>query len=277
MPGVHRAMETPPSSPAPFLYSRLHALSADEYGGHGLLPANFGFARKTNSLPIGLGEFAAASWYCPIVFTAGATPLAAAMTGLFDGDNLRIDAQGRWQPSAAYVPGYLRRYPFWLQMRPNDPSSATMAVDADSPLLARCADDPRARPLFDEQGEPTALMRETMEMCRLAFQDQLRTQVFAQELARHDLLRDWQIAFDLPGSGRYTLRGFRVIDESAFRALPDEVLGAWVRNGWASAVTLHLVSMQNWSALQSLHVLRHREAEKAEKAERAATPESSAP
>ena len=75
---------------------------------------NFTFARQTNSVPIAGVEFARAALEYPIVF-AGPSPdkiLPAVLLGIRENENLFVDADGKW--ANAYIPAFIRRYPFVL-------------------------------------------------------------------------------------------------------------------------------------------------------------------
>jgi hypothetical protein len=49
-----------------------------------------------------------------------------------------------------------------------------------------------------------------------------------------------------------TLRGFDVVDEAKFNALPDELFLDWRRRGWVHLIYCHLMSMGNWARLVDL-------------------------
>ena len=74
----------------------------------------FKFSGKTNSVPLAGVEFPEACKHFPIVFTKvdGQRLLPLALLGFRDLENLFVDAGGRWKD--AYVPAFVRRYPFVL-------------------------------------------------------------------------------------------------------------------------------------------------------------------
>jgi SapC len=53
-----------------------------------------------------------------------------------------------------------------------------------------------------------------------------------------------------------TLRGFDVIDEAKFNALPDDIFLDWRRRGWLHLAYCHFMSMANWGGLVDRHAKR---------------------
>jgi len=105
-------------------------------------PDHYRFAAKTNAIPLLLEEFPMAAAYYPIVFAAGPSPIPAAVVGLCNDSNLYLDAEGRWR-NGAYLPAYVRRYPFILMDDPDaqqfvlciDEASETLGLEGEHPLF----------------------------------------------------------------------------------------------------------------------------------------------
>src|SRR5271169_2906177 len=103
----------------PVLYHQPRPLNATVDAGKSLdRPKNHLYARGTNSVALTFAEFAQAMRSYPIVFTGGEPVAAMAILGLRDKENLFVDAAGNWQ-SGAYVPAYIRRYPFIFMQHPD--------------------------------------------------------------------------------------------------------------------------------------------------------------
>jgi hypothetical protein len=109
-------------------------------GGHG---AAFGDA--INHAPLFVGEFAEAQRHYPILFRTdeegGLQPMA--ILGFDRGENLFLE-DGRWD---GYVPAILRRGPFLLRRREDDP---LVMIDLDHPRVREGGED--GAPLFLEHG-----------------------------------------------------------------------------------------------------------------------------
>ena len=69
------------------------------------------------------------------------------------------------------------------------------------------------------------------------------------ELENRDLFRPGTVTITNEASEQFNLRGFRIVDETKFNALPDEVFLEFRRKGWLHAITSHLVSVQNLASL----------------------------
>jgi hypothetical protein len=95
-------------------YSRPEPLSREMHGAIGFkqLERPFGFAAKTNVVPLAVTEFAPAALSYPIIF-AGENRQPLAVMGVQAGENLFIAEDGAADPDA-YLPAYVRRYPFVL-------------------------------------------------------------------------------------------------------------------------------------------------------------------
>ena len=79
-------------------YERVVALNDKIHGGLRVRPASsFAYAARTNSVPLLTSEFFEAAREYPIVFARGeAGPVAAALLGLREAENLFVDRDGEW-------------------------------------------------------------------------------------------------------------------------------------------------------------------------------------
>src|SRR3954471_5557872 len=96
-------------------YEKPVLLDRDKHRRRKVQPsADFGFARKANSLYLAAVEFSEAFKEYPILFTRGGNGhiVPVAMLGLRARENLFVDAEGRWLGN--YIPAFVRRYPFVL-------------------------------------------------------------------------------------------------------------------------------------------------------------------
>ncbi len=230
----------------PVLYRRPRALEPGRYGSKSLGEIQtFDFARGTNSVPVNAVEFPNAMRSYPIVFTA-AEPLAAlAVLGSRDGQNLFVTESGKWLDDA-YVPAYVKRYPF-IFVEHDGGNQLVLCVDDASNLII----DGNSRPLFID-GAPSEVVREGLAACG-EYQTQYNiTREFIAALQTHQLLVSSQIQISTPGNENLSLAGFRVVDQVKFNALPDEVFLAWRKRGWLPLVYCHLMSLMNWGRIASL-------------------------
>ena len=97
-------------------YERIVALQADAHRQLRIQasPRGMAFARITHSVLLAATELPMAALDYPCVFVSTPTGLALiALLGVRDGENLMVEADGRWAEHR-YVPAFIRRYPFIL-------------------------------------------------------------------------------------------------------------------------------------------------------------------
>lgn len=209
-------------------------------------PADDGlrFSGKTNSVLLAGIEFPEACKHFPIVFakSAGKQVLPIALLGFRDQENLFVDAAGQWQ--GAYVPAYVRRYPFVLA---KGAAGGELTVCIDESYAGFGADEGQA--LFHANGEPTDHLKGILAFLK-DYQAQIeRTGIFLRTLAELDLLTDVSANVNLPGGERYSLTGLMMVDERKLQRLPDAKLMRLFRSGELSWVYSHLISISNFNRL----------------------------
>ena len=188
-------------------------------------------------------EFGLAVRHYPIVFTSADPALPVVVLGLRSGQNMFLGQDGSWE-AGAYVPAYIRRYPFIFMSSP-DGLQFTLCVDAESAQLEK---KPGERSLFVD-GEATDVTNRALEFCQ-AFQAQHEyTRQFAEAVSEHGLLSPRAAEVTLKSGEKLALGGFRIIDEGKFNALPSEVFLEWRQRGWLHLVYSHLMSLSNWAGL----------------------------
>lgn len=226
----------------PLFYDNPVTISLQRHGALQLrAPLDFDFARGANAVPLTLAEIPlAAQWY-PIGFSAGDGARPVAILGLREGENLFVDEQGAWR-EGAYVPIYVRRYPFILRQEEEDLVALCINEGADVLIPAGGA------PLF-VRDQPTDLLEQAMQFCRSAQAAELATKPFVAALRDLDLLDGRTAVIDLPGGQKETLSGFLTIDEARLRALSDEHFLELRRRGWLNAIFSQIQSTLNWNRL----------------------------
>jgi hypothetical protein len=227
--------------PLPLFYKSPRVLDPARHAKAGLAEGNLAFAAGTNSVPLAADEFFVAQGHYPIVFTAGANPTAVAVVGLASHKNLFVDGEGRWK-TGAYIPAYVRRYPFvFVQGAEN-----RLVLAVDEAADAYVAEGGRN---FFEGDQPSANVKRALEFCT-AFQREFeRAQAFSAAVAQQGLLIDYRADMRPRNGAPVALTGFRIIDESKLNAMPDDVFLEWRRRGWVAMAYAHLMSMHRWSAL----------------------------
>ncbi|MES2056266.1 MAG: SapC family protein [Pseudomonadota bacterium] len=227
----------------PLFYREPVPLSSITHADWRLKDGDASFAAETAFVPIVVGELAAAARNYPIVFAAGdVAPVA--LLGL-EHDNLFV-ADGAWTADA-YVPAYVRRYPFGFIATEN-PDGFALAVDTGSGRVTQAGDVGAA--LF-EDGRPSDLTVQALAFCE-AFQGEVAaTQAFCAALVATDMLIDRRADATLPDGRTVGLEGFQIVDAEKFAGLADDVVLDWHKRGWLALVHFHLTSLERFSALLS--------------------------
>lgn len=225
----------------PLFYDNPVMISLERHGALQLrAPLDFSFARNTNAVPLTLAEIPlAAQWY-PVAFAAGQGGRPVAILGLREGENLFVDAQGAWR-EGAYVPIYVRRYPFILRQ---EDDLVTLCIEEAGNVLIPNG----GAPLF-AQGEPAELLQSAMQFCRSAQAAERATIPFVEELRALDLLDGRTAIIAMPDGSKMSLSGFLTIDEARLRALSDDRFLELRRRGWLSAIFGQIQSTLNWGRL----------------------------
>ncbi|MQT15628.1 SapC family protein [Segnochrobactrum spirostomi] len=242
--------ETPaPDASLPLFYRKPILLRFQDHGAYGVRPqSDFRFAAEAIAVPLVGSEFAAAGRHYPIVFATEGSVMPLAVTGIAAGRNLFVETDGRWR-SGTYIPGYVRRYPF-IGMTAPDPSAPLMlGIDAESERLTKNAHRDSADALFDAAGKATDTSRNAMALCEAYALDHERTRLFGEALEANGLLIEQTAQVRYADESGASVRGFRVVNEQAYRALSPEVLADFHGKGWLEMIVLHLASQLSWQGL----------------------------
>jgi hypothetical protein len=203
----------------------------------------FAFARKSNSLYIAAVEFNEACKEYPVVFSRSPNGkvIPVAMLGLRAGENLLVTADNRWD--ARYVPAFARRYPFVLAELPD--KGLAVCIDEAYAGLS----DTEGEPLFDEKGQETPFLKQTLEFLTQYQREYLRTEAFCKRLEEHGLLKESNARANLRDGRSFGVSGLLVVDEKKLMELPDNVVLEMFRKGEMHLVTAHLLSLSNMQRL----------------------------
>ena len=221
-----------------FFYQQPTVLDREQHKSLRLKAADARFAAKNQAVPLLVGEFPEACLEYPIVFTKGQDGrwLALALTGLQNSVNAFVDAKGQW--NARYLPASVRRYPFILAEGADNQLS--LAADLAAPQLGT-----EGEALFNEQGEPTDVAKNVMQMLA-DFQAQAKaSENLGMQLEEAGLLTQQNLQVRLGDGRNAVVDGVWIIDEAKLRQLPDDKVLAWFKGGQMAAVHAHMLSLRN--------------------------------
>jgi hypothetical protein len=232
-------------------------LSKETHGKLGLknLENPYAFTARTHLVPVTVTEFGPASLCYPIIFV-GAEKTPVAVMGVNADENLFVDEKGAYAADA-YLPAYIRRYPFVLA---NDAAAQRMVVciDSKAPMISENPDAP-----FFENGEPSAYTKGAIDFCNNFEQEAQRTLSFVNLLKELDLFEDKQATYTPPGpDGRpgepQVIAQYQGVSEAKLNALSADKLKELATNGALSQIYAHLLSLFGWDRLIVKAMLRPR-------------------
>ncbi|MCX7962007.1 MAG: SapC family protein [Burkholderiales bacterium] len=214
-----------------------------------LLPAGGApsFCRALNALALSYSEFVAAARDYPIVFASGdggASFSPVIVLGLAEGTNLFVDAPGDWDPQA-YLPAYVRRYPFCLSKvyRDGVPSGERLVCVARA-----CLEPGRVAP-FDGEGRPTPRWQAIERLLAEYEADLDRPADMCATLARLGVFAPFTMEVRKGARARTRVAGMYRVDEARLAALAAADLKSLAERGTPSRVYAHLHSLANFARL----------------------------
>lgn len=191
---------------------------------------SYAFAEDTNSIPVAGFEFFEASRSFPIFFVKNKKEdyLPIAILSLKKKGH---DLGKTWQD--AYVPAYVRRYPFILS------SDGMVLFDRDAPHVQENEGDA----LFNDDGEPSDITKDIVQFLQTVDKGYRMTEDFCKLLAEKEIFQPFngKIKF---AEGSINLGDLYAISEKKLHeALNDEEIAEWFKKGWLAWCHAHLHSI----------------------------------
>jgi hypothetical protein len=203
-------------------------------------PNGLTYAASTIAIPLAIVEFPQALLEFPIVFAVGekgpGTPVA--LVGVREKESLFVDGKGKWLGS--YVPAFVRRYPFVLNIDPENQKPLVLIDEAYDGLSTTDGDR-----LFEEDGTETEITKSM-----LAFLGDFKAQgelsnEFMTRIKKFDLLVPQAMVVNRGDQPSITLDGFHIVDEKRLLALDDAATLELARSGDMARIHMHLLSLNN--------------------------------
>ena len=196
---------------------------------------------KHHAIPITVDEFATAQRYYPIIFSAGPDPVPLALMGMNEGVNVFLDDDGKYR-KPAYVPAYVRRYPFMLARLRPDSQELSLCFD---PTCEALGEFEEGEALFDGD-QPSQTTKNILQFCEDFERAVQGTAFFMEELKKHDLLMDGELKIEHPTLAQpFVYQGFQMVNEEKLRELRGDELRKMNQNGALPLIYAHLFSLQN--------------------------------
>src|SRR5574340_1122151 len=205
---------------------------------------DFSFARDTTAVLLAGVELAEAGREYPVVFVRGQDKQMrpVALLGVRDGENLFVDAQGKWD--ARYIPAFVRRYPF-VMADGGANGQLVVCIDESCPAL----NAKHGELLINADGKLEPRINEVMQFLQNFQREFERTEAITRQLDELGLFVRQGARFDTPTGETFQLNDFYLIDEAKFGQVADEKLPGLFRSGALALAYLHLASLGNMRRL----------------------------
>lgn len=225
----------------PLFYKDLMPLNSADHGtwhARGTDKANW--LVNQHAVPLTVEEFPMAQRHFPIVFSSGQdVPVPLALMGMNEGVNVFLNDDGTVK-SPVYIPAYARRYPFMLARLRPDAEELSLCFDPTSELVGEFSE---GEALFNG-AEPSDACKATLDFCEKFEIAGQKTGQFVEELQKHGLLMDGELALGINDQAPFTYRGFQMVDENKLREIRGDVLRGWAQNGILPLIYAHLLSLE---------------------------------
>lgn len=230
-----------PTQTLPLFYQELVPLNVTQHGKMKLRPfVEAPQFAKAHAVPVTVDEFGLIQRHYPIVFSIGDNPVPIALMGLNEGVNVFLGEDGRPTDPTAYVPAYIRRYPFLLARLRPDSDELSLCFDPASQAIG---DFEEGQPLFDGD-QPSETTKTILQFCEQFETAGQRTAAFLEEIKKTDLLMEGEVAIQPQGYEQpFIYRGFRMVDEEKLRDLRGDELRKMNQNGLLPLLFAHLFSL----------------------------------
>jgi hypothetical protein len=234
-------MASAPVNTLPIFYNDLLPLSSVDHIDYKVKPVDAApFLVSQHAVPLTIDEFVPAQRFAPIIFSAGADSVPLLLMGLNEGVNIFVDDEGKLR-GPAYVPAYVRRYPWMLAKLRQESDELSLCFDPTSPAIGAGEE---GQPLFVD-GKPSELTQGVLKFCEDFEQAAARTGQFVKDLQEMDLLMDGEVSIQTPIAEQpFVYRGFKMINEEKLRDLRGDQLRKINQNGMLPLIYAHLFSLQ---------------------------------
>jgi len=207
----------------------------------------FSFAKNLNAIFTTITEFVQAARSYPVVFSKmkdNDEYVPMIVTGLATGENRFIDEKGDWE-SGAYVPAYVRRYPFCVVEIPAEEDSAPQQlVCVDEAALIESEQS-----FFEIDGEPSDAWQQFQHFMQEYESSRIATQAFTSKLVEHDLLEVFEAKAMHVSGQEYHMTNMYRVNEKKLKKLTAKILRELMNKNYMYFIYAHLMSLDNFQRL----------------------------
>lgn len=227
------------------LYKQVVPLSREAHMKFRLKPVtDFSFAKEVHWMPVAGAEFFQCSRYFPIVFVKENEGFRPIILLSLEVKNNEFVENGEWK-QGAYIPAFVRRYPFMLAN-----------INAESKELTVCLDptydgwnEAEGRELFKQDGGNSEFLSEMLQFMSGFNVEMQRTTEFMKEINSLNLLVKRSVDIRSADGQTFHVQDLYMIDEEALRKLSGVELEKFNKAGMLGWIFAHLASLSNLSVL----------------------------
>lgn len=204
------------------------------------------FCKNLNAIPISYTEFSVACRDYPLVFASGDSGqnfAPVAVLGLADGENLFL-TNGTWDKSA-YVPAYVRRYPFCMaKVNLDNVEQADRLICVEKDFL-----DDQGEIMFDRKGKARPKWQPIEKLLQEYEADLERSREMSAILSDYALLEPFTMQAQTNAGASMNLGGMYRVDEKKLEFLNSSQCNNLIKKGVMGRIYAHLISMENFARL----------------------------
>ena len=234
-------MASAPRPQLPLFYNDLMPLNSRDHSSYKTRPTDSAdWLVGQHAIPLTVDEFVQAQRDFPIVFSSGDSPMPLALMGLNEGVNTFVSEEGKIE-EPIYIPAYIRRYPFMLARLNANTDELSLCFD---PTSKSVGDFDEGNTLFEDD-KPSETTQGILNFCEQFEQAGQRTRLFFEELNKHNLLMEGEVAITQPEQSDkpFIYRGFKMVNQDKLKDLRGDVLRGWNQNGLLPIIFAHLFSL----------------------------------
>ncbi len=235
-------MASAPQPQLPLFYNDLMPLNSRDHSDWKTKPLESAkWMKGQHAIPVTVDEFVQTQRNYPIVFSSGENPLPLALMGLNEGVNTFVNEDGKIE-EPVYLPAYIRRYPFMLAKLTQEGDDLSLCFDPTAGSVGAFDD---GEPLFDDEGKASATTQNVLNFCEQFEGAGQRTKNFIEQLKKHELLMDGEIAIsqqDNPDKP-FVYRGFQMINQEKLQDVRGDVLREWNKTGMLALIYSQIMSL----------------------------------
>lgn len=204
------------------------------------------FLHTTNAVPVSFTEFPVAFRDFPLVFVStdeGKNFSPVAVLGIANAENLFLEG-GKWDANA-YLPAYVRRYPFCMaRVTLDSVEQADRLVCVEKGFVGE-----QGEAMFDGEGKALARWEPIQQLLNDYEADLERTREMCAILADYALLEPFTLQANLKDAGPMNLAGMYRVEEKKLEFLNAAQHRNLFKKGVMGRIYTHLLSLDNFARL----------------------------